>query len=237
MSDAFLREQRAVAPLHGQATARQLQKHIWVSSTEFAATQTDSHVDTIAELMVELQELGQANAAPGSAQLQAAPYPTRLRPVTDLSQLMGKDCILSRIEFYAIDTTLWDGTDAGEGQNASVVEAVENSLSDPSDAYVASRFRNSVIGSWQPNWFRPEVRVNGAPVLFGLLSRTNFGTHNNPADNGWGLSLPYCDDNLYVSLGNVSSIQVQAQCAQYVEGLLQRYPVICTMDFYTSNLR
>lgn len=237
MRDDFLREQRSTPPLHAQATARQLQKHIWVSSTEYAGTQTDAHADSIADLMTELQQLGQANAAPGSAILQAAPYPTRLRPVTDLSQLIGRDAILTRIEYYAIDTTLWDGATQGTGQNATVVAAIEDSLADATDAYVASRFRNGVIGSWQPNWFRPEIRINGQPVLFGNLSRTNFGNHANAADAGWGLPLPYCDDNLYISLGNVTSIDLQAQAAQEVGGLLQRYPIICTMDLYTYNLR
>ena len=70
-----------------------------------------------------LDDLGQAATAPGSRDMVASPYPTRMRCLTDMEEIKkAKQVLVEKIEFSPIDSML----DAGTGQDTATVAAIRN---------------------------------------------------------------------------------------------------------------
>jgi hypothetical protein len=203
---------------------------MFFSSTEIAPAQTNGHIpNTIGGYLTELEDLGQANAAVGSRALIAAPYPTRMRPLTRLSSIyQSQDVLLKDIEFIGYDTTLTGATN----QDAATIAEVYASRA-TNDAYAQSIYKNAMINNWQPNFLRPEFYVDGKNVL-DFLSDNDFD-QPNAGDRSIGIPLGKCFD-LSIQLGKVRDVNVHAQLAQYIAltGLYQRYPLLCTATFWVK---
>lgn len=188
------------------------------------ASVTDGHTGYV----TALQAIGQADALPGTPSPAAAPYGTRLRPLTDLAPIyQARKVILRRIEFKVYDPTL----SGASGQHAATLTAISNSISSQNDMFAQSSFRNGELGGWQPNWFRPRFVVNGVNLFRGL-DKSALGNQANKGDLSIGLPLPYCHED-YFDLEKVESIEVSAQAVQYISdtGRFQRYFVQCLCDF------
>jgi hypothetical protein len=79
--------------------------------------------------------------------------------------------------------------------------------------------------NWQPNFFRPQVWLNGQDIL-GLS-----GKNNNLADLSIGVNIQYCRPGPYFFWNN-PSIEVKGEVKRKLDsGLYQNYPVQCTMRF------
>lgn len=214
---------------------------IFISSTEDEATQTDTHVaNTLDGGRLELLNCGASATAMGTKALVASPYSTRLRPVSNLSKFAAYNGIyLLKAEFTPLDTTLTGSAP----QDAQIDTEIIDSLLTDNDAYLQSRFRFGSIGDWQPNFFRPSLRVQGGDDVFETLNNSNFGTSkNNLGDLSIGCMLPYTwKPAIPLYLGKVTDLNeaiiVHAGAGQIVEDTVlavkkvQRYPVHCYMEF------
>ena len=163
---------------------------LFISSVETAAPQTNAHIaNTITGGRDGLLECGQAATAMGTATLTSSPFSTRLRPVSDISNFGDYDYLfLTKAEFRAYDVTLTGDAD----QDAQILTEIVDSLTSTNDAYVQSRFRFAEIDGWQPNFFRPSLRLKEGSDVFASLNSSNFtGNKANKGDLSIGLSLPY----------------------------------------------
>jgi hypothetical protein len=201
---------------------------MFFSSTEINQAQTNGHIpNAIGGYLTELEDLGQANAGVGSRSLVAAPYPTRLRPLTRLSSIyQSSEVLLKDIEFIGYDTTLTGAT----GQDAATLTEIYASRA-TDDAYAQSIYKNALVNNWQPNFLRPEFYIDGKNVL-DFLADNDFD-QPNIGDRSIGLPIGKCID-LSLYLGKVKEINVNAQLAQYIAstGLYQRYPILCIATFW-----
>jgi len=234
---------------------------VWYSSTEANPTFTQDYVPnqpngyfaanpnySPAPTASEWGALGQMPTAPGSSQLQVTPYPTRLRPVSNLNFFgQATKVVLTRLHFRAYDHR----DPSSPAQDVATNAAMDASLL-TNHAFVSARFMDAVIGDWSVNFFRPEFWLGGVNILRDLSSaeigqRDAYGNMvtQNVADLSIGLPLPFeCQDIYAVIGGNTGQIptlrpQVFAQCVQYVPatGRYVRYPVKCVAEFVVSSDR
>lgn len=210
--------------------------------------------DTNVAYVNELEMLGQAVTGTNGLVMEVSqysvvgdvPYSSRLRPLSSLNKLFVKRCAhLVSMEFNAVEAT----TDPpGADQDAPTVQAILDSV-DPSAAtfsnaraYMQPRFRRSVMGGWQPNWFRPVIRIDGKSIIFDALSQvaesiSQSPTGANRGDMSVGLLLPYCWKG-DIRLGVIQqSIEVFAAAYQYIDdtSMYQRYPIDCEMVIYLED--
>jgi len=212
---------------------------LFMSSVETTPEQSATHVtDSILGGRDELLSAGQAATSMGTNALVASPYSTRLRPVSDITNLSNFTRIfLTKVEFHALDTTLTgDAT-----QDAQILSDIEDSLI-IADSYVQSRFRFAEIGGWQPNFFRPSLKLKDGFDIFGSLNSSNFIGKNNRGDLSIGLMLPYeYNPPTPIDLGKPSSttdaIEIYAGAGQIIYDTvalvnkIQRYPIIAYVEF------
>ncbi len=213
----------------------------FISSTETANSQTNAHVaNTIDGGRLELLKCGQSATAMGSAALEVSPYSTRMRPVVDVSNFSAFDVLyLVKAVFKVYDVTLT----GDPNQDAQILTDIENSLSSVNDGYVQSRFRFAEFGSWQPNFFRPTLRLQGGPDIFGNASTSNFAPKSNKGDISIGFPMPYdfnppTPRNMGVKPQNrEDALELYAGCGQLVMDTatstlkIQRYPVYAHLEF------
>lgn len=212
---------------------------LFMSSVESANEQTEGHVaSTIIGAKTALLAAGQAATSMGTNALTSSPYSTRMRPLNDISNLSNfAKIFLTKIHFRALDVTLTGDA----GQDAQILTEIEDSLIIV-DSYVQSRFRFAEIGSWQPNFFRPSVKLKGGSDIFGTMNSSNFGTKNNRGDLSIGLMLPYeYNPPTPIDMGKAQAtsdaIEVYAGAGQIVydtvalANKIQRYPLIAYMEF------
>lgn len=203
---------------------------MFISSTEYAGVQTNAHIaNTSVGFLAELEALGQSNAAVGTKALVAAPYPTRLRPLTKLSSIyQATEVMLHSLEFFGYDTTL-TGAVAQDADTLTAIYATRAT----NEAYAQSIYKNALINNWQPNFLRPEFFVDSRNCL-DFLSDSNFDGQNL-GDLSIGIPLGHCFD-LDMFLGKVNEINVNAQLAQYISetSKFQRYAVMCIAKFWSK---
>lgn len=174
--------------------------------------------------LTELEKLGASvTIATGLGQ-------SPLRPVSSLDRLLGgcNNPTILEISIHLYDTTL-----IGSGnQHAATLTEISNTV-DPSagtppfsvsDAYSQSRFRNALVGGWQPNFVRPTILVNDRAVIFGDFRR---GYEYDSADASIGLDVPWCGEIVEQIGQPVNRIDVFCPAGQIVTGVgrIQRYAV------------
>jgi hypothetical protein len=217
------------------------------SSTDTNLTPSAAHIaDTVDGYVTELERLAQATATTGTAKLQydvglGLPYSTRLRPISDLQPLIGRGSVrLISIMFQAYDTMAPSGTGQDATTNSTVTDSVTPGTAGYSsaNAYMQSRFRNAVVGGWQPNWFRPRLLIDGRAVFFRSLDVTSLGTR--AGDMSIGLSLPWCWRG-DCTLGRITrGIEVHAGAWQRIDNgsgnvKYVRYAIDCELVFIIED--
>jgi hypothetical protein len=192
---------------------------IFMSSAEDYTTIIDSDknlyiADNPAGYLIEMDRLGQAPASVGSTKnnnLANSPYSTYLRPVSDLSELFkGQKVFCESIKFFGYDLINEDSAT----QDAAVNTVIFDSRTALNSYVQANGFNTILPTSWQPNFFRPTVRINDRDVITGI-SKSNYGNKQNIGDMSIGLPIPYCQE-VNRELGEVKSINAYAQLAQII---------------------
>lgn len=225
----------------------QLQIGMWFSTTETNITQTNAFIPSTANgydspvgASNVMQRLAQAVTTSGGIAIQASPYSSRLRPLTNLDLIYGAEqVILRKLEFLIFDTTLGNGTTStGVGQDSETLKALEASFLTTSNAYAASRFRNARPPDWQPNYHRPSFVVNGVNIL-GQLNRSGFDPYSNLGDLSIGLPGHCCYDftDMPMDLDKINpDIQVFGGAQQMITRAdttvtFLRYPELVVAEF------
>jgi hypothetical protein len=203
---------------------------IWVSSTDPDGTWNPNYIPNTPEgYLAEAQRTGQANAAVGSDEHRAAPYTRELLPVADLSAVYQAERVkIKSVFFCAFDTTAAGGT----GQDPSTVTAITGTIG-TDRAYMQSLYRNGQIAHFQPNWFRPIVRIGTNDVLNGNL-RNSESPKGHQGHLSIGMPNPWAADvDIHVGSLKGQSIRVYAQMAQHIAAtnLWQRYMCYAMIDF------
>lgn len=203
---------------------------------EFSFTHVDN---TVTGYVTELERCAQSSDVMGTQRVQTNPYSTRLMPVSNQDDVLQIETgvLLEEVLFIGFDATL----SGSIYQNADNNTAIEGSQTSVSDAYVASHFRNGVHGNWQPNYCRPEIRVNSIPILtMGDSHVTDpvTGGRGHMGHLSIGVVLPH-RVAFYTTFERVRSIDVYCGLAQWITtsgeptDRLVRYPVLCLMRWRT----
>lgn len=152
-----------------------------------------------------------------------------LELVTDLDELYRTDDILlDDIEFFGYDPVL-PGSPA---QHTATVNAIVAGAGQKGAAFSRTRF-GMIGGTWQPNYFRPYVSVDGVPILnMPSTARKTTSGGALSSQRGIGLPLPFCH-TCETHLHSVKNIIVRAPLGQYIPetGMIQHYIVMCRMTF------
>jgi hypothetical protein len=212
---------------------------IFVSTTDDDPSFDFAHVpNTVDGYVTELERCGQSATEMGTAAVRANPYSTRLMPVSSLNSVLGAaasagngGALLESVVFLGYDSTLV-GSPHQDADNNTAVAASQASAT---DAYVASHFRNGIMGNWQPNYCRPEIIVNGESLLSLGSSeiRDSAGASRHLAHLSVGVALPY-GVHFYRHFSTVQSIELHAGLAQWIAtsasaSKLKRYPMVGIM--------
>ena len=207
-----------------------------------------SIADTDIGMIAELEKAGQHAEAPGAVKVLENPYSTRLRPLTIMSnfyKLKAVPAVIESVLFYALDSSVktpaeTEPVSGNNYQDLVVAGDLITSQAEVMDANYASRFRNTIIGNWQPNWFRPVLKVNGQNILANLAGTELTGTDGNKdhkADLSMGLPLPFQMDMAIEYPNGINSIEVFAEVVQYIPNTASarkyvRYPVVAVVNIW-----
>jgi hypothetical protein len=197
--------------------------------------------NTVEAAFIEMEKLAQsAQTLPTQAMLNY-PYTTLLRPRTRNDRIYNQPKTSeNKIFVESITFSVYDGRVNGSAyvipdsggllyQDATLNTEVENSQSNPTDKYLASPYRNAMVGNWQPNFFRPYVAINGQTIIDAAQS---FFPENNQnlGDIAYGYDFPFCIEP-QSQLRNIDNIVIAACAFQYVDSgstrKLYRFPVHC----------
>lgn len=204
---------------------------IWVSSTDPSQIWNDSYIaNNPTGYVDELQRTGQAAPTVGTEVHQVQPYTTELLPVADLSPVYDAARVMIKsATFLSIDTTRLGGL----GQDPSTYAALVGTIG-TDRALMQSMYQNGQIAHWQPNWFRPMIRLDSQDILYGNL-RNSESPKGHQGHLSIGLPLPWGVDNLDLHLGSIKgkTLRVYAQVAQYIAATArwQRSCILAYVDF------
>lgn len=182
--------------------------------------------DTVAGMLTEMQRCGEAVAI--GTGLGASP----LRSISNLDRLKNAErVVLVSASINVYDTTLAGGT----GQDADTLEAIREML-DPAkaafslvDAYMAARYRNTIIGMYQPNFVRPRLRINRKSLAWSDLEQG--GGTTNTADLSWGMDIPHCWQINEEFPEAITTVEAWCPAGQVVGEMIQRYMVSMELTF------
>lgn len=202
--------------LYGQFDTTLLE---YFSSTQPGVNQTDNYsgiTDAYDGFDIEMQKLGNAVwYRDGANVIQTAdiienPYPSLLRCTDDWAYLRK----LKNITLYKVQFLAYNAMQPGSSyQNADVNTAVTNSLSSSvNDSLVQNRLHRTIPVDWQPNFFRPSIKINGTEVLNGLQ---NTQDGSNKGIKSIGSHLPF---SIIVkkTFKQIADIQIRAAVRQRV---------------------
>lgn len=212
------------------------------SSIQFPAPQSDSGAtDSIIGAFTEMEALAQSSATVPTDAMIENPYSTLLRPRTynnrlyQAPQIDRNTIFIESIQFSVYDGRVNNSTLAQPNatlyQDAALNTVVENSQAGATDRYLTSPYRFAMIGNWQPNWFRPFIKINDEIIFDSRASK--FGDHSNLGDIAYGYDLPFCIEP-YKQIRYFKDLTIAACAFQYVVNgssrKLYRFPVHCEVN-------
>lgn len=200
-------------------------------------SQSGNAISTNADMLTELEILGQATATLPTAGSEydfvgGVPYTTRLRNIREWKNRLSdsQDAYLRSILFYILDTT----KNGSPYQDAAVLAEIMTP-SDPFNVPARANYLNSELPvTWMPNGFNPVFKINGVNILqnFTMTDRLQSSDSGNAALLSMGLTLPTVFDDLYYRpQQGFKNIDVEAYCVQPVLTKYQRYCVVCEATF------
>jgi hypothetical protein len=161
-----------------------------------------------------------------------------LSPVNALDVLITKqEIFLHTIEFCGYDTSLKnientnensEGEGEGEGEGEEGEEGEEENDKEYANELVIG---NMLTASWQPNYFKPIVRLNGSEIV------SNISTPNPSKvdySKAIGLPIPFCL-SINKVIKNPKSIDIIAALAQRTPAGYRNYPVLAVVSFWHNE--
>lgn len=171
----------------------------------------------------------------------------KLYPLNDFfAELDGKQCALMYIYFYNLSVI----SSGGGGFTAQQInDAIKNSALAEQHSYAFNQtvIRNSHTVSFQPNWFRPKLVINGNIDYFDVDETSGIYPLASPSgvnksEFAIGLNLPHVQDGGQKALAvydDVISVDVYASCYQAIKidssTVYQKYPIICEAKFIVAD--
>ena len=138
----------------------------------------------------------------------------KLLPVTSLEAMLNrKEIFLHSIEFAGYDTS------------DSLLETGEDEDKEFANEIV---FGNMLSASWQPNYCRPIVRINGVNYTSGISS---FGNANADFNKSIGLPLPFCL-TINKVIKEPREIELYGALAQKTNAGYRNYPMLAIINYY-----
>lgn len=164
-----------------------------------------------------LEKLSQSSESiPDTTRLEN-PFGAQLRLLSSLKGLDDrKDVYIENIQFTVYDHSLNGSTlaqtDTETFQDANTNTAVNNSQS-TNDRFLTSPYRDAMVGNWQPNWFRPFVKINNTVIFDTVASYYKQGNH--VGDKSIGFDFPFCID-VYRKFPGINKIEIFAFALMYI---------------------
>jgi hypothetical protein len=191
----------------------------YFSSTQPSDNQTDNYsglTDAWDGFDNEFEKLGNAVWYKNGAGVVQTPniidnpYPSLLRCMNDWNYITKK----INITLYKVQFVAYNAMQSGSAfQNAAVNTAVTNSLSSSvNDSLVQNRLHRTIPVDWQPNFFRPSIKINGGEVLNGI-QETQDGSHKGIKSIGSHLPFSIIVKKTFKQ---ISDIKVRAAVRQKV---------------------
>lgn len=214
---------------------------MWIDNN--GTTQADV-ANTILGYYQAMERIGQSSTVVPTTSQVENPYSCLLRPLTENSRIYNapdNGVFLESITFSLYDQMVNGGTqtqlDSALYQDATLNSAVVNSQNTMLNRAMTGTYRFGMVGNWQPNYFRPIVRVNGETILDMNSTFTKPNGQNNLADLSIGASLPLCVEPMK-PFAKIKEITIAAFALQIIAQAgarnLQRYGVLCEMKFRTQ---
>ena len=139
-----------------------------------------------------------------------------LVPVSSLDAMTNrKEIYLHSIEFAGYDTA---------------EKTIEKS--DEKDKDFANEFilGNMLTSSWQPNFCRPVVRINGVNITSSISS---YNSENTELSRAIGLPLPFCL-TINKVIKEPRNIEIFGALAQKIPSGYRNYPLLAIVNFWHS---
>ena len=198
----------------------------------YVADRWDGYFNT-----AELDKLGDDTAlTTGLEDLTTLPYPSRLRPVRDISFLKdASHVMIVGCEFTAFDVKN-DNAVTGD-QTTSLNTTLKTSIGTQNNIEVQTTLMRSIPVDWIPNYFSPAIKVNGKNLLPEFEATHAFSstsTKKNRADLSMGTRLPY-ERKIYSDFfeSGIDDLRIYAFCANYVPdgatNRVRRFPLYCRL--------
>ena len=209
------------------------------SSIQYPAPQSDSGATTsIVAASTDMEALAQSTTTPPTQAMIENPYSTLLRPRTyndrlyQAPQIDANTMFIESIQFSVYDGRVNGSTLAQPNtqlyQDTTLNTEVETTQADATDKYLTSPYRFAMVGNWQPNWFRPFIKINNEIIFDSRQSR--YGNHDNLGDIAYGYDLPFCIEPMK-QIRYFTELTIAACAFQYVDSAsarkLYRFPIHC----------
>jgi len=140
-----------------------------------------------------------------------------LRKLVAVSSL---DAMLNRKEIYLHSVEF-----AGYDTSNSLLEKPEEADKDFANEII---FGNMLTSSWQPNFCRPVVRINGNNITSSISS---FNSDSADFSKVIGLPLPFCL-TINKVIKEPSDIEIFGALAQKTESGFRNYPLLAIINFW-----
>jgi hypothetical protein len=139
-----------------------------------------------------------------------------LAPVSSLDAMTNrKEIYLHSIEFAGYDTA------------QKIIEKPEGADKEFANEYI---FNNMLTSSWQPNFCRPLVRINGVNMTSSISS---YAPENADFAKSIGLPLPFCL-TINKVIKEPRDLEIFGALAQKTESGYRNYPMLAIVNFWHS---
>jgi hypothetical protein len=155
----------------------------------------------------------------GSADLSGLTVDSEEVLLRELVPVSSLDAMTNRKEIY-LHSIEFGGYDTSENP----IEKSDETVKDFANEFIVG---NMLTSSWQPNFCRPLVRINGVNIT----SSINSG--NTELARAIGLPLPFCL-TINKVIKEPRNIEIFGALAQKTESGFRNYPLLAIMNFWHS---
>lgn len=183
----------------------------------FISKSGETITDTLEGIIEEMQKLGETSVKPVVREFIA---------VSDLSSIFqAQKVFVEKIQFYGYDVKELGGQNQTDATFNEIIASRNNDLVIPQSNYI----RSLLPVNFQPNHFRPNVFIDGKPIL----------THETKKElpvalNAIGYNMPKCFE-INLPVGKVNRIDILSALAQRIDvAKYINYFMVCEITFWVG---